>query len=567
MATDFPLLGQESSKATVVVPSAGKQFKSSVAAVEEEVPVNPRLERPVCRFAAMDMYKCKTRRAGKLCHFRHPEEAEDKVTDEEYMEALRLSLENLNKTKAKYGQKPIKFSADLYSKYNYPGRFKSHLVKPLAKVKAAPQPVKCLASVLTEESNAESSPLFNALQTAYVKKSAVVVSVAEPDVVATSDVETSTASPSVDVAVTVEEGGEFTSVTRSKKQRQKAQQPVQVQVQEASSPTSHETGVNYFHLLSGDSRAEEEVEVEEVVEVEVEDTKVDVEAEAERARVLAEKQAAAEKAKEVEMARLSRVAAAEAMVDSGVLGAALVTSMGSSDGFAATTAAALVTAFLAGQTAASLSYQLFSDDKYGLAMKHLTRESGTQAQVGVLEAVELFCHSQGFVKVSIKSGEKYLIDVLFRLLYAYDLVEEEAFFEWYEGGSSECSGSGSDGFSDGSRTEVKLKAVMQTTEFFTWLLQDAENSGDDDDDVEVCGGKVDNVQPRPQFQRQSLSTSAVTAPLVEEQKPEEQLSKAERKALKQQRRQERVADRGGCEDSKLAFRLPSSTCSLSLESQ
>lgn len=547
LSTHFPKLGEEQvpQKATALVDPCSHGIGNTIAAV------NPRLERPVCRFAAMDMYKCKTRRTGKLCFFRHPEEAEDCVTDDEYMEALRLSIQNLNKTKAKYGQKPIVFSPDLYSKYNYPGRFKSHLAKPVV-VKASPPVSKSLATVLTDEFNdSESSPLFSAVQTAYCIKTAVVAEVKEVTDVPSVSVVAGTSTKDDGVA-TCEVA--FTSVVRNRKMSSsKRSSP-----EDSLSSVAKTSGCNYFQLLSGDATIEDEEEVdtnENEADASSTQSPECIVAEAEQKRKQMEAKVAEEKADKVmeqeKALRKAQAVAAGALVSSELHGADLVARlvMTSKESSSSTTAAALVTAFLSGQTATALKYHLFSDEKYGLAVKHLLEEEASTkvtAQVRLLEAVEMFCHEQGFVKVDVKSGQKYLIDVLFRLMYAYELVEEDAFFEWYESSAGDSAGTDSS-----ARAEVKLKAVMQSTDFFGWLLQDAEES-DCDNGEELSCANYGQTQP---------DTQPVTL-VVEEEKQEEHLSKAERKALKQQRRQERVADRGDDGNSKLAYRQLSSASSM-----
>jgi hypothetical protein len=92
---------------------------------------------------------------------------------------------------------------------------------------------------------------------------------------------------------------------------------------------------------------------------------------------------------------------------------------------------------------------------------------------------------------------------------------------------------------------------MQSTDFFGWLLQDAEES-DCDNEEELSCANYGQTQP---------DTQPITL-VVEEEKQEEHLSKAERKALKQQRRQGRVADRGDDGNSKLAYRQLSSASSM-----
>jgi hypothetical protein len=555
LAANFPKLGEQQKQQKQQQVARATPVATAPQAEEVDRP-NPRLDRPVCRFAAMDMYKCKTRREGKLCFFRHPEEASDCVSAEEYLEALRLSILNLNKTREKYGQKPLPFSPGLYSKYNYPGRFKSNLAQPVAPKKkpvTVPAPAQCLASVLAgekvEAEGAEkASPLFSALQSAYEKKVKVAVMEEEAKQSPVQPRVTLIPAALLNEAVSVDDG--FTDVSSRSKKQSKLQPSTPAS---ASASSKKDTKINYFQLLTGEEDDDDEEEDDKKEkEEEVVTPAVVVVSEEEQKRVQFEQQRAQAAAEEISRAaaaaqELLAAHAASALVvaRSGLRGAQVVEELqqqrgaGSGHSFS-TTAAALATAFLSDQTASTLSYQLFSDERFGLGLKCLLRapalsSDGVTAQVQLLEAVEAYCCSQDFARVRIKSGDKYLIDVLFRLLYAYDLAEEEAFFAWHEGCGSDSG--------DASKDQARLKAVLQTTDFFSWLLQDAEESEEEEqEECAVASSPSKAVAPTP-----------VPLSMNEEgDREEEGLSKADRKALKQLRRQERVADRGST-DSKLSF--------------
>jgi hypothetical protein len=604
LSASFPKLG-DSPTVLPLVPTASATATATAVVTAEAVlsKRNPRLDRPVCRFAAMDMYKCKTRRQGQLCFFRHPEEAEDCVTDEEYLEALQLSIANLNKTKAKYGQKPLVFSRDLYTKYNYPGRFKSCLAKPQGRVKAVhrvcapappvPEPVQSLAEVLASEAAVESflstpSPLFTALQSAYAKKSAPASPrrclLLSPPSKRTTDDEAEAASQvlSAPPGGHAAEGGSvddgFTDVGSSSQGCVRQSKP-QGAAAVSCSVNKQAKKVNYFQLLSPADDDDEEEEDEMVAllqqqkeqekqkEKEEEEAKaikeaeekelMRVEEEKRRAEAVAVLAAAAAAARALSA---SREAAAKAIVASGLAGSDVVNHLrgqGAEGSATATTAAALASAILADQPASALSYHLFTDEKFGLGLKHLlllpsTDAAQITAQVDLLEAVEMYCHAQNFIKVDMKSGKKYVIDVLFLLLYALDLVEEEAFFAWHEGG-------GEEGERVAAREEVRLRAVLQTTEFFSWLLQDQGEEEDEEEEGDVVTDYGSHYHHH--HQQPTLPTSSPQEPELDPE-PERELSKAERKALKQLRRQEKVADRGDGAGSKLSHRHLSSSSSL-----
>jgi hypothetical protein len=76
-----------------------------------------------------------------------------------------------------------------------------------------------------------------------------------------------------------------------------------------------------------------------------------------------------------------------------------------------------------------------------------------------------YCDKLGFPKLN---GE-YLVQSMFRAMYGFDLAVDDAFTEWKDDESDE-------------HTDGKLKAVIQTVDWFAWLEQDEE---DDDDEEEV----------------------------------------------------------------------------------
>jgi hypothetical protein len=102
-------------------------------------------------------------------------------------------------------------------------------------------------------------------------------------------------------------------------------------------------------------------------------------------------------------------------------------------------------------------------DKYGAALLALT-EDDIVNQMHVLWGIQFYCDKMGFPKID----EEYLVQSMFRAMYKYDLVEEDAFMEWKE-----------------DETEVfekgKLKAVIQTTEWFAWLEEEDEEEEEEEE--------------------------------------------------------------------------------------
>mmetsp|Transcript_14825 Transcript_14825/g.34260 ORF Transcript_14825/g.34260 Transcript_14825/m.34260 type:complete len:451 (-) Transcript_14825:114-1466(-) len=104
--------------------------------------------------------------------------------------------------------------------------------------------------------------------------------------------------------------------------------------------------------------------------------------------------------------------------------------------------------------------------KYGAALLSLV-EDDTLRQMEVLWGIQKYCDKLGFPKLN----EEYLVQSMFRSMYKYDLAENDAFAEWKEDESDE-------------HNEGKLKAVIQTVDWFNWLEEDDDDDDDDEEDYE-----------------------------------------------------------------------------------
>jgi hypothetical protein len=100
-------------------------------------------------------------------------------------------------------------------------------------------------------------------------------------------------------------------------------------------------------------------------------------------------------------------------------------------------------------------------ENYGTALVALC-EDNADAQMQVLWAIQKYCDTLKFPKVD----DEYLVQAMFRAMYKYDLAEPDAFDLWKEDESEENS-------------QGKMKAVIQTMDWFNWLEED-----DDDDEEE-----------------------------------------------------------------------------------
>mmetsp|Transcript_20956 Transcript_20956/g.42772 ORF Transcript_20956/g.42772 Transcript_20956/m.42772 type:complete len:581 (+) Transcript_20956:356-2098(+) len=104
--------------------------------------------------------------------------------------------------------------------------------------------------------------------------------------------------------------------------------------------------------------------------------------------------------------------------------------------------------------------------KYGTALLSLVEEN-VAAMMEVLWGIQKFCDKEGFPKI----GEEYLVQGMFRSMYKYDLADDEAFEFWKEDESDE-------------HVTGKMKAIIQTMDWFAWLEEDDEESEEDYEEEE-----------------------------------------------------------------------------------
>ena len=107
-----------------------------------------------------------------------------------------------------------------------------------------------------------------------------------------------------------------------------------------------------------------------------------------------------------------------------------------------------------------------SVDNYGAALLSLV-EDDINGQMQVLWGIQRYCDKLGFPKLN----DEYLVQSMFRSMYQFDLASGDAFLEWKEDES--------DNHIDG-----KLKAVIQTVDWFAWLEEDEEGEDEDEDEEE-----------------------------------------------------------------------------------
>ena len=101
--------------------------------------------------------------------------------------------------------------------------------------------------------------------------------------------------------------------------------------------------------------------------------------------------------------------------------------------------------------------------RYGNALVSLV-EDDLLKQMEVLFAVQKYCDTLDMPKIN---GE-YLVQAMFRAMYKYDLADDETFMLWKEDESTEHEAG-------------KLKAVIQTVEWFNWLEEEDEEDEEEEE--------------------------------------------------------------------------------------
>ena len=101
--------------------------------------------------------------------------------------------------------------------------------------------------------------------------------------------------------------------------------------------------------------------------------------------------------------------------------------------------------------------------KYGTALLALV-EDDLLKQMEVLFAIQKYCDTIGFPKYN----DENVVQAMFRAMYKYDLADDETFAMWKEDESPE-------------HETGKMKAIIQTVDWFNWLEEDDEDDDDEED--------------------------------------------------------------------------------------
>jgi hypothetical protein len=112
--------------------------------------------------------------------------------------------------------------------------------------------------------------------------------------------------------------------------------------------------------------------------------------------------------------------------------------------------------------------------EYGQAIAHLVKDNIT-LQVELLYEVQTHCYNHKFPKLEIKGKQTKLIDIIFRLFYANDIVDNIGFNAW------------ADDDNDG-KVPGKTDALVHSTEFISWLNEPDVDEFDEEEDDDGFDG-------------------------------------------------------------------------------
>ena len=140
------------------------------------------------------------------------------------------------------------------------------------------------------------------------------------------------------------------------------------------------------------------------------------------------------------------------------------------------TAAALLTEILA--TEADVQGLKWSmNEAYGAALGALARDS-VKDQVSTLYAVQKYCHANKFPKIGAKKTS--LIQMMFQVLYKYEIISEEGFAAWRDDEEEDLPG--------------RVDAVVQTTPFMLIIFaEDEEEEGEEEDDRDEIDAPMESI--------------------------------------------------------------------------
>lgn len=108
--------------------------------------------------------------------------------------------------------------------------------------------------------------------------------------------------------------------------------------------------------------------------------------------------------------------------------------------------------------------------EYGHALTSLLA-GNDQKQMFTLYEVQRYCDGLKFPKIEVKGEKRNLIEIIFQVMYANEIVDHAGFMAWADDDNEEIPG--------------KLTAVVQTTNFIAMLNEVSDGEGEEDEDDEV----------------------------------------------------------------------------------
>jgi hypothetical protein len=139
---------------------------------------------------------------------------------------------------------------------------------------------------------------------------------------------------------------------------------------------------------------------------------------------------------------------------------------------------------LVGEILASLADPMnvkwVSPAEYGSALTLLLAGNDKEQMHSIYE-MQKFYNTHGMPKIETKGGPKNIWEVMFHLMYQYEIVENGGFMAWWDD-------------EDEERTELpgRSTALIQATTFINWMQEEEEGDEeeeDDDEDLERNGNR------------------------------------------------------------------------------
>lgn len=449
--------------------------------------------KPVCLFAVFGRMKCKNSRENRPCSFRHPEIADDAVTNDEYEVARKQALENMRRLAIKNGGK---MPDDNRMPHNKPVRRKQpHVVTSEAVISNKP-------SVRVDPAVRKSEGVLSAAEVAVCQPSVVSPVDAEEDMVVIPPEEWKS------VRKQPSNKGTPSAYPVPSKAAVPVAAPVPVPVLvpvSAPVPSGNMYSVlnipdDHVIYLDDDeddqSSAPATATCAPVVAVHPEE-------------VLALRVDPAEDLRKSEESRL-----AVSVIQSRKYSVDLVEFVRAMHPYVLGVPA-LVSAILSSELECVKDHSWCSMDKFGSLLQFLL-DGKVHAQMLCLYEVQKYCHGLQFPKVDTPHGKLPLIGVLFKQLLLNSVVEPEGFQSWSE----------DERFQD----DNKATAIIQTTDFMR-LVNDLIERETDEEDPDGRDASDSDAEEEVE----EVVSLKMLGPGASE--------KAHRQTLKKERRQLRVSGR------------------------